>query len=206
MNKSIRTAFAAAVLLSAGMAQAQSAYEFTTPGHSFSNGSWDFGWTFTANQGLVVSGLGYYADPTNGFVNQNEVALYDSLGTLLASATVDNTYALTGHFRYVTIAPLTLVAGQTYQIDGVSHSDNYTWNDAGFSTYSGITYVSNSWVSGSSPVFQTEVQTDTSAGYHGPNLYFGEPVFTNAVPEPQTYALLLAGLGAIGWAARRRRQ
>mgnify|MGYP001227000111 CR=1 FL=1 len=29
--------------------------------------------------------------------------------------------------------------------------------------------------------------------------------FTNAVPEPETYAMLLAGLGTIGWVARRRR-
>ncbi len=31
-------------------------------------------------------------------------------------------------------------------------------------------------------------------------------VFTAAVPEPQTYALMLAGLGALGFVARRRRR
>ena len=28
--------------------------------------------------------------------------------------------------------------------------------------------------------------------------------FVTAVPEPQTYALMLAGLGVLGWAARRK--
>jgi hypothetical protein len=35
---------------------------------------------------------------------------------------------------------------------------------------------------------------------------FGSSVtFTAAVPEPSEYALLLAGLGLMGWTARRRR-
>lgn len=207
MKNPIRLSIVLAGLLGAGLAQAQSAYEFTSPGNSFSNGSWDFGWTFSANQDVVVSGLGYYADPTNGFVDGNEVALYDSTGTLLASATVTNLFPLTGHFRYVTIAPITLLAGHTYQVDGVSHGNNYTWNDAGFTTNSAITYVSNSWVNGTStPDFQSAVKTDTSFGYHGPNVFLGEPVFTGAVPEPETYAMMLAGLGVVGLIVRRRKQ
>ena len=30
--------------------------------------------------------------------------------------------------------------------------------------------------------------------------------YANPVPEPETYAMLLAGLGVVGWVARRRRQ
>jgi len=33
----------------------------------------------------------------------------------------------------------------------------------------------------------------------------GSVNFTAPIPEPETYALLLAGLGAVGWVARRRR-
>jgi hypothetical protein len=35
---------------------------------------------------------------------------------------------------------------------------------------------------------------------------YAEPLAIGAVPEPQSYALMLAGLGLVGWVARRRKR
>jgi hypothetical protein len=41
---------------------------------------------------------------------------------------------------------------------------------------------------------------------NGLSLNFDNIVLTTAVPEPKTYAMLLAGLGILGMASRRRKQ
>ena len=43
---------------------------------------------------------------------------------------------------------------------------------------------------------------------HSPGTYAGGEIrgFLAPVPEPQTYALMLAGLGVLGWAVRRRQR
>jgi len=48
------------------------------------------------------------------------------------------------------------------------------------------------------------VDGNTAPRVDNSGLYIGS--FTAAVPEPGTYALMLAGLGAVGWVARRRAQ
>lgn len=202
-----------------GAAYAGPAWEFTTPGNSYTDGTWDFATAFTANSAVTVSGLGYYADPVTGNADGNAVALYEcadvdcmTTGTLLATATVTNVYPLTGHFRYVTIAPITLTPGMSYEVAGVSNVDNYTWNDPGFAVDPAITLVSDMsgattrWQMLSTPDFlnyinYAEIEPD---GFWGPNVFLGQPTFTNGVPEPATLALFGAGLA--GFAAARRRK
>lgn len=210
---------ALAGVLLASAAHAGALWEFTTPGNSYSNGTWDFATAFTANQNLTVSGLGYYADPTNGQVADNQVALYQcsnadctGTGSLLASTTITNAYPLNGHFRYVTISsPITLSAGTSYEVAGVSASDNYTWNDPGFAVNSAISLIPlngqvGRWQSSSTPGFLNSGQSDLGSqdGYWGANVFVGAATFTQ-VPEPSGLALFGIGLAMIGGIAIRRR-
>lgn len=163
---------------------------------------------------MTVSGLGYYADPNNGQVDNNKVALYScdtagclTTGTQISSATVTNTYAVLGHFRYVTVPTLTLAPGD-YLVSGVSVGDNYTWNDTGFVTDPSITYNDNRWIltgGAGTPDFVNFVRNDVSDGYWGPNVFFGDAGgFTGGVPEPASWMLMIAGFGMVGITARRR--
>ena len=217
-TKSFAALAGAVALLAATGAHAGPAWEFTTPGQSYTDGTWDFVTAFTANSAATVSGLGYYADPITGNADGNPVALYqcadvacDTTGTLIASATVTNTYALTGHFRYVTINPITLTAGVSYEVAGVSNSDNYTWGDTGFTTDPSITILSDGngdtdrWLQIGTPDFLTGFRGDINGqdGFWGPDVFLGDPTFTQ-VPEPASMTLFGSALALLALARRRK--
>ena len=211
--KIFRTAFLAALASAsiATSAMAGAGWEFTSPGNSFTDGQWDFATAFTVSSNVTLSGLGYYADPKTGNADGNAVSFYQcnttdclTTGTLLASTTVTNEYPLTGHFRYVTIAPITLLAGMSYEVAGVSNVDNYTWDDPGFATDSAITILDNSgqqsrWANLSTANFLTgsgNLDIPGKDGIWGPDIFLGTPSFTQSAPEPATWAMM--GLGFLG--------
>jgi hypothetical protein len=221
MRLGLLLAAAAAALSTAGAASAGAGWEFTAAGNSYTNGTWDFATAFTVNSNVTVSGLGYYADPVTGNADGNPVAFYHcdtadclTTGTLLATATVTNIYALNGHFRYVTISPIDLVAGESYEVAGVSNADNYTWDDPGFATDPSITLLDTSgqfarWQARGDPAFLTGqgfIDRGGEDGYWGPNIYLGSSKgFTGGIPEPAAWALMIAGFGLAGVSLRRRR-
>lgn len=180
-------------------------FSFDEPGNSFTNGSWDFALNFEVLNEVTVTGLGYYADPTTGAVDDNAVALYDASQNLLASVIVNNTYDVFEFFRYVTITELVLSPG-LYQVVGVSNGDNYTWNNVNHVFDSNVQYVSNSWIQDVDGVanYVLGTQTDSVFGFSGPNVFIGNSAaFTNPemVSAPSILAVLV--LCMIGLGARR---
>ena len=82
---------------------------------------------------------------------------------------------------------------------GLKAANNYSYYlfDAGASLISSLTFDTTAGVATN----QNGIAQDLShaALYTGENLVPG-------IPEPETYALMLAGLGAVTWVARRRRR
>lgn len=100
----------------------------------------------------------------------------------------DTTWSIDIYNYSASVPSTTLTAGATYWLSVVNdtsgHTDDWLWE--------------NSQTSGSSAF---RLGDGNSWNPHSTELAFR----ISAVPEPETYAMLLAGLGLLGFAARRRK-
>jgi uncharacterized protein DUF4082 len=173
------------------------------------------GWGFTVNQTLTVNRLGFADFGFDGLAQAHDVGLYTSSGTLLVSGTVaaGTNSPADGNFRWVNVAPTVLNAGSTYVIGAflAGNGDEWAW-DAG---KLGIHLINLSidpriTISGTarynccsetSLKFPASQIDDSRTMFVGPNF---DTVATT--PIPAALPLFAAGLGIIGWAARRRKR
>jgi hypothetical protein len=211
------SAAAVGLFLGAGTAPARAdnpAMGLATGTSGFNTDFQTLGWLFTTNSPVTVDALGYFDFGGDGLAVPHEVGIFDSAGNLLTSATVAPGVAdpLIDGFRYVSISPYNLPAGQTFTIGGAA---DRSINSSGFDLWlrdvtsltsdPSITIPSNA--GRFIPTADAHAHFPTMDGesnvFAGPNFLIGPA--PSSVPEPNSLALLVTGgLPLLGFLRRRR--
>lgn len=190
---------AALATMTAAPENAQAAaIDFTAPTVDTTNNTWSLGFKFSTNKDITVNSLGFYDDLKNDLTESHDIGIFDEIGNLLVSGTVNPGDVLDGWFRYTTVASTKLQAGKTFFIAATTGSENYTYDPTGFAVDPNINYLGTAYTVSSSLVFPSFDSFDTTKGYFGPNFDYEA---TTPVPTPA----LLPGLVGLGAAALRKR-
>jgi len=207
-------AAAAVVTLVAGTATAQGSPALSfdpSAGLVATPAGQNIGWRFNALSSMTVVGLGWFDDAGDGLILSHRIGLWNSFGTLLATATVSAGTAapLVGQFRTVGIGPVVLAAGMDYTIGGYTTAtaaghDPFYFN-APYTTDPSIAYT-GAVFSNFTPSFGRPTQSSSAtSGFFGPSFSVAANVpNVSAVPEPATIALVGGGMLVLGVGARRR--
>lgn len=211
MRASIRSILKLATIAAAASlslsAQAAPGLTGWTGGFGATSGSDQlYGWLFHVNSAISVSALGVQDTNSDGLSIAHDVGIFRSSDqSLVASTTVGAGLAgtLDAGFRYTALGSSSLLAVGDYVIVMTMpqlNADTQIINATGVTTAAEITWINSAFDGGSVLAYPTTFGA-FAIGMFGPNFEFGAA----AVPEPETYAMMLAGLGALGFVARRRR-
>lgn len=165
-----------------------------------------YGWRFTLESPVSVTDLGYFDSALNGegFLYQNRVGIWDSGGSLLVDAILPAGTGATplSSYRFVSVDPITLNAGETYFIGGHSPAANELILNPGSQTYGNeINYMSATYGTGSGFQYPNNSYNPGGDGIFGANFIY------TPVPEPAEYAMLTGlGLAALCLARKRMAQ
>lgn len=186
---------AATSLFGAQLANCDSLYSFTGVNQTFSDAPVTLGFVFTANSSFEVDSLGWFDATGEGFSTQHTIGLFDSAGTLLASTTLSSgtSDSIDGGFRYHSIAPITLTAGNEYTLAGTSGGpvDSWTNNDLvnDFAVNPAFTVGPNAArFSYGTELVDPDSHFSDYLVYSGPNLAGQEII--SATPEPASFLLM----------------
>jgi hypothetical protein len=170
------------------------------------------GWSFSVNQPIAVTGLGFFDDALSpfgslGLKQDHLISLWTAGGALLAQTTITNastpvaSTAADGRWLFNDIAAVTLAPG-TYVIGALNSAslacatcDYFRYLDTA-TTSSAITFIEARDISGNA--FPSNPIPSRNDGYFGPDFAF------TPVPEPMTMLLGGTGLLALGYVGRKR--
>jgi hypothetical protein len=211
----IRVALAAMTLaMCASPALASSAISLVTPGPEAIEAHRTLGFEFSADNAQSITALGAYDSGRDGLIGTATVGIWDLFGNLQVSAVVPTGTGgvLDGDFRFVAITPFALTVGKHYVVGSWDQFDletNWAVGPTGgtAATNTNLSFYGDRFsnLGGGSPDFAyPDAGTGTNGARLGANFII-ERTAGLAVPEPQTWALMLLGFGGLGSVLRRRR-
>ena len=194
----------------AAYAQNSQALSFSFDGGYDSGYNGTLGWTFTVNQNLTVTALGFYNAGLE-VTSTHMVGIFDATGTLIASGSVGPSISdqVIQYFDYSAIAPISLTAGNSYTAAALlTSTDYFYYGPSSINTDSRISYELSGYqlLGGNSLQFPDSFNNANGYGYFGPNFLIagsdpGQPAGT---PEPGT--ALFAGAAITFIAGNKLRQ
>ncbi len=150
-------------------------FSFVAPDAALPTARGSDGFRFRPNVDIEVTALGYYDHDQNGFpVVFHPVAIYDfATKAQLAKVSVTTTSPVDGLFRYATIEPLLLAAGQSYVVAGYTsplNNSNVEIPTNALTTACDITFEGYRFFSEGTDVIFPDQTFGTP--FFGPNLLF----------------------------------